>query len=170
MDKAYEIASALHGHSCPGLAIGVRAAEEAKRILNIDAESIKNKQIYCVAERRACYLDGIQALSGCTVGNGHLLFRATGKTAFSFFHTGTDESVRLVMKDIDGVEGKAEKIQFILHAPLEDVFSVGPVRAALPEREPGSASVACAICGEKADESALVMRDGKLVCLDCAET
>ena len=33
--KQYEEAARFHGHACPGLAIGVRAAAEALRLLEI---------------------------------------------------------------------------------------------------------------------------------------
>ena len=67
--ELYEKAGELHGHYCPGLAIGVRAAAAALDILSPEK---KGKNLYCIAEGRACYLDGIQVVFGTTVGNGRL--------------------------------------------------------------------------------------------------
>ena len=67
--ELYEKAGELHGHYCPGLAIGVRAAAAALDILSPEK---KGTNLYCIAESRACYLDGIQVVFGTTVGNGRL--------------------------------------------------------------------------------------------------
>ena len=56
--ELYKKAGELHGHYCPGLAIGVRAAAEALEILK---PVKKAHNLCCIAENRACYLDGIQA-------------------------------------------------------------------------------------------------------------
>ena len=59
--ELYQKAGELHGHYCPGLAIGVRAAFEALRILKV--ENIHSHSLYCIAESRACFQDGIQVVS-----------------------------------------------------------------------------------------------------------
>ncbi len=46
----------FHGHSCPGLAIGIRTAELAMEKLNITPSS----SIVCVVETDMCAVDGIQ--------------------------------------------------------------------------------------------------------------
>ena len=63
--ELFKKAGELHGHYCPGLAIGVRASVEALRILEPEK---KSHNLYCIAENRACYLDGIQAVFGATLG------------------------------------------------------------------------------------------------------
>lgn len=74
----------------------MRAAVIAKDLLHI--EDIQSHGIFCVAENLACYIDGIQALCGCTFGKGNLIYRPTGKTAFSFYNNDIGKSLRLVMK------------------------------------------------------------------------
>ena len=167
IDEAYEYAAILHGHKCPGLAIGVRAAEEAKRILGID--NIQDKGLYCVAENSACYLDGIQALIGCTAGKGNLIMHPTGKTAFSFYHTNAGKSVRMVMKSLPNVGDKSAQTDFILHAPLDEVFSLGETRFVIPPRTPKTGNVPCSVCGESVDENYIRIIDGKPVCTDCED-
>jgi len=60
---------AFHGHSCPGLAIGIRAAELARDRLGTPDQS----DLVAVAETDMCGLDAIQFLTGCTYGKGNLI-------------------------------------------------------------------------------------------------
>ncbi len=121
--EKYEQAAELHGHKCPGLAMGVRAAEEAKRLLDI--ESVNDKSFTCIAESCACYIDGIQALTHCTVGNGRLVFNKTGQAAFNFYYGATGESVRLMLNALPTGMSRQELIDYILTAPLKKIYSVG---------------------------------------------
>ncbi len=159
--EKFERAAAFHGHRCPGLAIGVRAAEEAVRLLG-------TAELYCMAESSACYIDGIQALCGCTVGNGRLKFHPTGKTAFSFYTAG-GEGVRLLLKPAGGGMSREEHIDFLLTAPLEEVYAVGGPRVPWPDYVPSKReSAPCAVCGEPTALAELREKDGKRVCVDCA--
>lgn len=165
--ELYEKAAELHGHKCPGLAIGVRAAVEAKRILEI--ENIQDKNLYCAAENSACYIDGIQALIGCTFGKGNLIYRYTGKSAFTFYHNSAGKSIRMVMRDLDFSGDRSAMTEYILTAPLEEVFDIGEPRFALPQGPVHSPGIKCSVCGEKAEEHTMRVKDGQIVCIDCAE-
>lgn len=165
--EEYERAALLHGHRCPGLAIGVRAAAEAKRILKI--EDIQEKGICCAAECGGCCLDGIQAVLGCTAGKGSLFVLPLGKTAFSVYRAGTGESLRLVQRELPAGMSRGEKTEFILTAPIERVFSLGAPRRSAPHSAKRGESGVCAGCGETTDVSALTERGGKLICGDCME-
>ena len=85
----YQKAGELHGHYCPGLAIGVRAAFEALRILNVKE---KGTGLTCIAESRACYIDGIQMVFGVSWGKGNLEIRDRGKTAPAPFQRAHSDS------------------------------------------------------------------------------
>lgn len=122
IDEAFELAADFHGHKCPGLAIGVRVAEEAKKIFGI--EDNKDKEFTCVAENRACYIDGIQVLCGCTMGKRNLQFELTGCTAFTFSHPKAEKAVRFELVDDDHSLPRPEKIQKLLHAPVETLFRI----------------------------------------------
>lgn len=165
--ELYERAAVFHGHKCPGLAIGVRAAAEAKRILEI--EDIQDKELYCVAENSACYIDGIQALLGCTFGKGNLICRYTGKTAFTFYHGSAGKSLRLVMRELDFSGDRDAMTEYILTAPLSKVFDLGKPRFELPPRQKRGQSIKCALCGEPTEEHMMRVKNGQIVCADCAE-
>lgn len=63
----------FHGHSCPGLIIGIKAAMYVMELFH-EAFS-EDEEFVCVAENDACGVDAIQSILGCSVGKGNLLFR-----------------------------------------------------------------------------------------------
>ena len=65
----------FHGHACPGLTIGYRAALYAAELLDLDFS--EDEDAVCVSENDACGVDAIQAVLGCSVGKGNLLFHMT---------------------------------------------------------------------------------------------
>ncbi|WP_027399767.1 FmdE family protein [Anaerovorax odorimutans] len=157
--------SEFHGHKCPGLAIGVRASIEAKRILGIGFS--EDEEVVCVTENDACGVDGIQVVLGCSAGKGNLIFRIRGKQAFSFFNRKTGQSVRLILKELPKTESREEKQNYILEAPFDDVFTQMKPNYELPEKARLFQSVDCEICGESTAEPYVRLDNGKKVCLDC---
>ena len=83
----WEKAAVFHGHTCPGLAIGLKACEGAVAELGLDASALPaiDEEIVCVTENDACGVDAVQVLLGCTYGKSNLIPRLCGKMAFSFF-------------------------------------------------------------------------------------
>lgn len=163
----WEKAVAFHGHTCGGLALGVRAAMEAQKRFGVARAD--DEEVVCVTENDACGVDGIQSVLGCTMGKGNLIYRGTGKFAFNFFHRSTGDAFRLMAKDKkEGLHGQAY-IDYVLTAPLEEVFAVGVPRMAMPKPAKSLRSVSCSICGEAAPENKMRLMDGKPVCLDCYE-
>ncbi len=74
----------FHGHQCPGLAIGFRAAEIAKAKMGLNFS--QDEEIVCITENDACGVDAVQVITGCTMGKGNLIFKDTGKMAFTFIN------------------------------------------------------------------------------------
>ena len=93
----WEKAKEFHGHECGGLTIGYKAALYAIELLGIQFSD--DERIVCVTENDACGVDAIQAILGCSVGKGNLLFRLRGKQAFSFYNRETGKAVRLVLRE-----------------------------------------------------------------------
>ena len=96
--KLWQECVRFHGHECPGLAIGYRAVEIAKEYLGDVFSPLYDEEVVCVTENDACGVDAVQWLSGCTIGKGNLIYRPSGKMAFSFFLRKSGKSIRLVMK------------------------------------------------------------------------
>ena len=84
----------FHGHSCPGLAIGIRAAELA---INRFGRSM-DEEIVAVVETDMCAVDAIQFLLGCTFGKGNLIHLDYGKSAFTFHRRQRGKSIRIVAR------------------------------------------------------------------------
>lgn len=165
INELFEKSVEFHGHRCPGLAIGVRAAVEAQKILG--AEHSKDEEIVCVSENDACGVDGIQVILGCSAGKGNLIFRIRGKQAFSFFNRKNGKSARLILKELPKTDSREAKQKFILEAPIEEVFDIKIPEYELPESARLFDSVTCEICGESTAEPYIRIENGKKVCLDC---
>ncbi len=188
-------AVSFHGHLCPGLSIGIRAAAWAIQNFGTAAD----EEIVAVTETDMCAVDAIQALAGCTFGKGNLIYRARGKVAFSFFRRSDGKSARLVrlfyetplsagisalrtrLEDtsLPGLERsqmeadleamRQEHIKALLSAPFEELFSIGIPRYAMPAPARLYQTIACEECGEGVMASCLHIRGGRRLCLDCVE-
>ena len=85
---------AFHGHSCPGLAVGIRAAELALKEIG----RAPDEEIVAVVETDMCAVDAIQYLTGCTFGKGNLIHKDYGKSAFTFYRRRDGKAIRLVAR------------------------------------------------------------------------
>ncbi|NLM46083.1 MAG: formylmethanofuran dehydrogenase [Firmicutes bacterium] len=167
--KLWEKAVAFHGHECPGLAIGVRICEAAMEKMRIGLSA--DEEIVCVTENDACGVDAIQALLSCTVGKGNLLFRGTGKQAFSFFNRKTGEKLRIYLKAGRNQEvERAQWQEYLLNAPLGELFAFSAPKYDPPAKARIFPTIICELCGEGASENKMHLRDGKIVCADCFES
>ena len=165
-EKYWENAVNFHGHACPGLAIGFRAALIAKDVLKID-DNMNDEDVVCLAETDACGVDAIQTLLKTTVGTGSLRIMYKGKNAFSFYNRKNGKSIRIVFKGIDHNIDRLKRIELILNSPSEDMFELKTVKEEFPIKALIHLSQNCAKCGEKTAENALQKIDGKFLCLDC---
>ncbi len=163
--QLWEKAVAFHGHACPGLAIGVRAAEEAINRLHLTMS--KDEELVCVTENDACGVDGIQAILSCTAGKGNLKFRNTGKMAFSFFNRKNGQSIRMCLKPSQSNRSREEQQAFFLNGPAEEIFTFSVPAFPVPEKARLFATITCEVCGEGAPEHKMRLENGKKVCPDC---
>ena len=183
---------AFHGHSCPGLAIGIRAAELAlQKLAYVDKEDL-----VAVVETDMCGVDAIQFLTGCTFGKGNLIHKDYGKMAFSFYDRSKNVGFRAVlrpdissdigselrslMKKVEaGTAGQEEsdRVQELrntlqeryMKADLDEMFVVTDPGHPAPKPARILASLKCEACGEMAMESRTRRFDGKTLCLPCFE-
>ena len=77
----FEAIVRFHGHVCPGVALGYRAAKIAAALLQADRS--EDEELVAIVETDACGVDAFQVLLGCTLGKGNLLFRDYGKQVFT---------------------------------------------------------------------------------------
>jgi len=105
--EMWEKAVMFHGHECPGLAIGVRASQIVMEKFSVGRAA--DEELVCVTENDACGVDGIQALLGCTMGKGNLIYRPIGKQAFKFFERKGGRTLRLILKPSGGEMSRQER-------------------------------------------------------------
>jgi formylmethanofuran dehydrogenase subunit E len=192
--KTYDDAVAFHGHACPGLALGYRAAQYAMDALR--AGRSDDEELVCIVENDACGVDAIQVVAGCSVGKGNLILRDFGKHATTFIDRRYNRAIRLVQrpepvveridpraaalrpKVMGGTATKEEQKEFherqagvinrILAMPVEDLFVIKEIMPDIPEKARIFRSVQCASCGEMVAEHRARVKDGKFVCIPCA--
>ena len=103
LERLLEKAGEIHGHYCSHVALGVMATYAAfKRLCITDSTGMEG--ILAIVECNNCFVDGIQAVSGCTIGNNALIYKDLGKTAVTFINRKTKEAVRLAARYPDEEE------------------------------------------------------------------
>ncbi len=161
----WEKCVAFHGHECGGLTIGWKAAEYAMELLELRFS--ENEQAVCISENDACGVDAIQAVLGCSIGKGNLLFHMTGKQAFSFYNRATGRSVRLVLRKGPTEMTKEESFAYYQSHSPEELFDVKETAIRLPERARMFKSYVCDRCGETAGSNWIRLVGDKKLCVDC---
>ncbi len=72
-------AGELHGHWCNYLAYGVMAGYYG--IKEVGVTNTGMEEIIAIVETNNCFSDGVQMITGCTLGNNSLIYRDWGKTS-----------------------------------------------------------------------------------------
>ena len=163
----WDIAKAFHGHECPGLAIGVRVCEAAAEKMGIISSF--DEELVCIAENDACGIDAVQALTGCTIGKGNLIFKNTGKQAFTFIKRDNNHAMRFYLKAKNNGMERSEYLEYILNAPTDDLFDCKESDMTPPSTARIFSSVKCEECGEFASENKIRLQNNHHVCMDCFE-
>ncbi|WP_316978493.1 FmdE family protein [Shumkonia mesophila] len=191
-DRQIQEAISFHGHSCPGLAYGLRVAEYALREFGHSGD----EEIVAITETDMCAVDAIQSLVGCSFGKGNLLYHDTGKVAFTFYRRSDGKSRRVVRKperttaageenktlmrkkaDQGLTEAEAKRLAIlremrmkeIMTADFEDLFSVKESALALPRHARIVDTLVCERCGEPVMETRTRRSGGAVLCIPCFE-
>ena len=182
----------FHGHMCPGLAMGIRAAEVG---LDRVGPHSSDEEVVAIVETDMCGVDAIQFLTGCTFGKGNLVHRDYGKNAYTFVRRSDGRAIRVSTRpgawgpgtqreDLlakmrsgtataeDGQRLAAlmqESSNRILSMPVDELYEVREVDVAVPSPARVFASVDCAACGEPTMETRIQRLDGRELCRPCFE-
>ncbi len=161
----WEKAVEFHGHECPGLAIGVKAVEAAK--IKMNTEFSQDEEIVCITENDACGVDAVQVLAGCSIGKGNLIYRGTGKQAFTFFKRKTGEGLRVVLKSFNKEMDRIQRQKYILESDINEIFEFKKPHYGLPEKAQIFTTIICEKCNEGVAEHKIRFQSMQKVCLDC---
>lgn len=189
----WEKAAEFHGHICPGLAMGYRAAIAGMRLLS--ARRAPDEEIVAIVENDACGVDAVQVITGCTFGKGNLIFHDHGKQVFTFacrqsgkavrvsvnrLSSEQSEEARLLRQRVFGgtaspddrerfQESQAARAKAVLEAPEDTLLNITEIILKMPPQARIFNSVRCAFCGEWVMEPRTHVRDGKMACIPCSE-
>jgi formylmethanofuran dehydrogenase subunit E len=182
----------FHGHSCPGLSVGIRAAEKALKEIG----HASDEEIVAVVETDMCGVDAIQFVTGCTFGKGNLIHKNFGKNAFSFYRRSDGKSMRIITKpEIFGPRHeklrdlnrkmatealpseeqkqwqmlREELSEKIMRSKFDELFDLKPADEQVPQKARIMTSLLCEDCGEAAMESLTRRMGGRVLCIPCFE-
>jgi tRNA-Thr(GGU) m(6)t(6)A37 methyltransferase TsaA len=188
-------AGQLHGHFCPGLAMGVMASCYAMN--EMKAESDGMEDLLAITETNNCFSDGVQFVTGCSFGNNSLIYKDLGKTAFTLtkrngqgIRVCSKHETRHVIKeafpDFEIYYQKVvveqnhdpelislfkktalERAFGTLDFPFEKLFKVGRVKTEIPGYAHIHESVECSECGESVMKTRTIESNNVFVCLSC---
>jgi len=185
-----EQAIQFHGHICPGILMGVRAAEFALKHLEVDPDI--DEQLIAVVETDSCGVDAIQVILGCTFGKGNLIHKDYGKAVYTIGSREKNRAVRIAqkfgataspnrdrfrelkMKKNLNEEEKAEMegllgdiFEQIMSMPFEDLFKWEDVPFDFPARARIYPTIQCEGCGEGVMEPRAKKTEQGMLCPSC---
>jgi formylmethanofuran dehydrogenase subunit E len=172
--------AARHKHLCPRQVLGARMGLLAAHALQIDLPR-DDKRLLIIVETDGCFVDGLSAATGCSIGHRTLRLIDHGKIAATFVDTVTDQSVRIVPKRSARLSARKymPNAQSRWHTQLEayqimppdELFDVHRVELTLSLDQllskPGKQAI-CDRCGEEIINEREVLQDGQTVCRACA--
>jgi formylmethanofuran dehydrogenase subunit E len=196
-EELLTLSGTLHGHYCPGLAIGVIGSVYLVDKLKNFSDGME--EVICVMEINSCFADGIQYVTGCSMGNNSLIYRDFGKTAFSLVkRDGT--GLRLVSKPsfrnalheknpefakyynlVVAEQNRDEELLYkfkksakdacfsLLEWDINDIFKIESVKLDLPNYAPVRESVVCEVCGEEIMMGKEIIENNKIYCKGCVK-
>jgi len=187
-------AVALHGHICPGIVVGARASMLVLELLGRSGQYIGVSH-YAVVENDVCGVDGVQVITGCTLGNDSLIIDNQGKFAFSWMDKDSGAGYRLLLKvpvwksneplvlhekvkfgtatpeEKQGfLAARGQRGQELMAMSDEELFDVEKIVRKIPGKPRLFPFVTCARCGESFMEAYGHKIEGKIVCAACSRT
>ncbi|MCG8335770.1 MAG: tRNA (N6-threonylcarbamoyladenosine(37)-N6)-methyltransferase TrmO [Proteobacteria bacterium] len=191
-------AGTLHGHFCPGLASGVMAAVDACNRIKVFSDGMED--LIAIIEINSCFIDGIQFVTGCTLGNNSLIYKDLGKTAVTLtlrngngvrysqkkeFRNLLDERFpqfselfkQVVIKQnrseglLKEFKQTAMETSFeLLKFDLDEIYKIEEVDTNLPDYAPIRDSVICTSCNESIMKEREIPVDQQNLCISCANS
>jgi formylmethanofuran dehydrogenase subunit E len=190
-------AGTIHGHYCPELSVGVMAGVYARRELGAVTADVGD--LLAITETNGCFADGTQYVTGCTFGNGGLIYRDYGKMAVTLVRRSEpDSGIRVRLQNdyvrsgreqwaglrqsntnssnatvqSTGSEVNADAAFGLVGRPLGEFCDIETdVSVRLPQNgdEHSRERVVCVACDESVRRAKTVEHDGERRCVPCAK-
>lgn len=169
-----------HRHLCPRQVLGVRLGLAGADRLGLVTPRT-DKRLLVIVESDGCFVDGVSAASGCTVGHRTLRVEDYGKVAATFVDVKTGQALRLAPRlDVRQrawryAPGETRRYYAQLHAyqvmPDDELLMLTEVQLTTPLStlisRPG-VRLNCAGCGEEVINEREVYLEGAPYCRACA--
>jgi formylmethanofuran dehydrogenase subunit E len=169
-----------HDHLCPRQILGVRLGLAGMHALGFNEPPTK-KQLLIIPETDGCFVDGVSAATGCTVGHRTLRVEDYGKVAATFVDTKSGRAIRVAPRlDIreracsfacDEPRHYFAQMQAYQTMADEEMFTVQEVMLNSCVEQiishPG-VRVNCDACGEEIMNEREVIVAGTTLCRSCA--
>lgn len=194
MDHAEDFNRAFqfHGHICPGIVVGCRASALVLERMGCSGQLIGDSH-FAVVENDVCGVDGVQLITGCTLGNDSLIIENQGKFAFAWVNKQSGEGFRILLKAPlwksaeplelhhkvkNGTATPEEKQRFIslrgergcelMEFSDEDLFHVEKIVRKIPGKPRLHPFVECSSCKEPFMKPWVRMSGDEVLCPRCA--
>jgi formylmethanofuran dehydrogenase subunit E len=172
--------AARHKHLCPRQVLGARMGLLAAHELQLDLPR-DDKRLLIIVETDGCFVDGLSAATGCSIGHRTLRLIDHGKIAATFIDTETNQAVRIIPNRSSRESAKryAPFARSRWHAQLEayqimppdELLDIQRVELTLSLEKllskPGKQAM-CDRCGEEIINEREVIQSGQTVCRACA--
>ncbi|MBN2468180.1 MAG: formylmethanofuran dehydrogenase [Deltaproteobacteria bacterium] len=183
IEKLYQQAGELHGSTCPGVILGVRMSLLGCRLIGIDEpkNSENRKKLLILVETDRCATDGIQSVTGCSIGRRTLKVVDYGILAATFYNFETKRAVRISVRTDARAKAKDQHphevdknlayITAYKTLPTEEIFIAEEVTVDLSSFElpgPPPPRSQCNVCGEEILSGREIHRGQTIVCRRCA--
>ena len=181
--KIVDLATELHGHLAPGIALGLRMSEIALSRMNAKRG---NKHLIGISETARCLADAMQAATCCTLGHGNAFVEDYGKLALAIGDARTKKGVRVALKCDAGKHStlmnkwmmRLGKLSHEEEGQLgmqllemdEKNFLIQDVEIIRGQDFEKSGIVACRECGELIPESLTERKGDEIYCKSCNGT
>lgn len=180
LSELLQLSAARHSHLCPRQVLGVRAGLAGLAALGVQAPITKQTALV-IAETDGCFIDGIEAATGATVGHRTLRVNDLGKVAATFAEVHTGRAVRISPQPLARAiaaryapwESRRYFAQLAGYQRMPDselfhfqMVDLSPGLEVLLSN-PG-ARATCSVCGEEIINQREVIVHGAIICRSCA--
>ena len=176
--------ASVHGHLCPGQAVGVRMAILGCRLIGFDEPTRRDqiKKLIVYVEMDRCTADAVAYATGVKLGRRSLKFIDHGIMAATFVNLETGQAFRVISteesRDLaetyapEIAEKHARQLEAYKRMPDSVLFRVQQVDVHIPEEDlpgPTRFKATCSRCGQVVRDRREVIRDGRSFCKPCAD-
>ena len=180
LERILAISSARHSHLCPRQVLGARIGLAGGLALGL-ALPRKDKRLLVILESDGCFVDGLEAATGCTLGHRTLRVEDYGKIAATFVDVVTGQAIRITPQlDVrerayryagDELRHYFAQLRAYQSMPDAELLTVQSVCLKVPIEKIVSRAgvrVNCERCGEEIINEREVVLDGQVLCHRCA--